>query len=692
MIRLFFIFFIIINCKDNIVKNPSFEEFDSKNKLTYWRINNKTEISSDSHSGKNSLHWKQENKRVKNYQLIELEKNYRYEICIHFKLKNIIGNGFSFYIDNNNYSSGINERYYSPLYNGTNDWKKECYDSGKIKKPNGDEEKYVFGAFTFEENKTNGEVFIDDISIYRIDDFLKITISNDRDEVYDNINIVYEIDTDKGNYSLSDWNLITRIKDGNINIYETRNDCIISSFFTIPINIEKLNLINNHFYQIEVILSNLKDEIININNYTFKKIEKIERKVTFDEYGRMYLNNELFFPFGIYLYGVNQNDLIQLNRTHLNFIIPYSNISIDTMNMINETQNGNIKIIYSIRDIFQINSTTCNVLNEENDYKDYIKTINKLKEHPLLIGWYINDEISSCFNKNLRNRTLTIHEIDPNHPSLTVICKRDDVEPLINTTDIMGIDVYPIGFPRKTIRDVYEIHNGTYNKLLRTKPMWPVVQIFDWYWYFGNEGFESCPPTLQEMRSMSWQAFVSGAKGIIFYSLYDIFRMNNSKIHRQPFEERWGDVIEFTDQIWKYKDVILSVEKVNYIEYKENSNAAFKQWKYNGYNYLVVVNLERKNEIFEINLLNEYKINKEFGLGTFKQNKNNIIIYLEPIDVFMIKYNIDNSSNFNFTIIIVLIILISIAMLIIFIIKRYFIKKENKSTFINKGLEPIIDE
>jgi len=128
-----------------------------------------------------------------------------------------------------------------------------------------------------------------------------------------------------------------------------------------------------------------------------------------------------------------------LNKTHLNFIIPYSNISIDTMNMINETQNGKIKIIYSVMDIFRINSKACNVLNEENDYKDYVYTINKFKNHPLLIGWYINDEISSCFNKNLRNRTLTIHEIGPNHPSLTVICKKGDVELLINTTDIMGL-------------------------------------------------------------------------------------------------------------------------------------------------------------------------------------------------------------------------------------------------------------
>ena len=50
------------------------------------------------------------------------------------------------------------------------------------------------------------------------------------------------------------------------------------------------------------IISNIKDR----NNakskdyYTFKKIEKINRKVKFDEYGRMYINNELFFPFGIY--------------------------------------------------------------------------------------------------------------------------------------------------------------------------------------------------------------------------------------------------------------------------------------------------------------------------------------------------------------------------------------------------------
>ena len=31
------------------------------------------------------------------------------------------------------------------------------------------------------------------------------------------------------------------------------------------------------------------------------------------------------------------------------------------------------------------------------------------------------------------------------------------------------------------------------------------------------------------MRSMSWQAFAAGGNGMIFYSLYDLFRMNSTK-------------------------------------------------------------------------------------------------------------------------------------------------------------------
>ena len=230
--------------------------------------------------------------------------------------------------------------------------------------------------------------------------------------------------------------------------------------------------------------------------------------------------------------------------------------------------------------------------------------------------------------------------------------------------------------------------------MLKTKPFWPVVQIFDWYWYRSdNPEYKPCPPTLQEMRSMSWQAFVAGGKGMIFYSLFDLFRMNNTKNNTEPFEERFRDVIEFTDQIWKYKDVILSVDKINEIDYKKNDNVVFKQWKYNDSNYIVIVNLERTNEIFEINLLSKSKVIKEFGLGNFEQNGNNIILSLQPIDVFMIKYTFDNSDNSgkSHLIIIFVIFLLILIVLIFLFVRKYYIKKKNKINYNSNGAEPILN-
>jgi hypothetical protein len=177
------------------------------------------------------------------------------------------------------------------------------------------------------------------------------------------------------------------------------------------------------------------------------------------------------------------------------------------------------------------------------------------------------------------------------------------------------------------------------------------------------------------------------SKRMIFYSIIEIIGMNKTT----PFESRWKDVIELTDQIWEYKDMILSIEKVHQIEYTENNNVAFRQWKYNGYYYIVIVNLGRQNETLEINLLNKYSVNKEFGLGTFKQHKNNITFYIKPIDVLMIKYKLDSSHNSNWIIIvIVLIIIILISIIIVYIVKKYH-KKDDEKIINDKGLLPLTD-
>ena len=79
-------------------------------------------------------------------------------------------------------------------------------------------------------------------------------------------------------------------------------------------------------------------------------------------------------------------------------------------------------------------------------------------------------------------------------------------------------------------------------------------------------------------------------------------------------------------------------------------------------------------------------------LGNFKKHKNNITFYIEPIDVIMVKYKLDNSSNTSLIIIIVLVLifLIIISIIIVYIVKRFY-KTVSTKKFIEK-IEPIMDK
>ena len=165
-----------------------------------------------------------------NSQLINVEKNYQYEVCIHFKLNNI--KALQMFVGNRNKTKDYEEYYYSKPFRGTNDWKKVCYTVGPLKKSSGYSDYFSLGIYTQAQIDETGtaEAFIDDISVYRIKDIIKIGINNDRDEVYDIVNVICQIKGNKGNNTLNDWDLIISIKDNNETIYKKY---IKNSFFII---------------------------------------------------------------------------------------------------------------------------------------------------------------------------------------------------------------------------------------------------------------------------------------------------------------------------------------------------------------------------------------------------------------------------------------------------------------------------
>ena len=282
--------FSIIFCDENLIKNPSFEEFDSDKKLKYWNLAKEIEVtSSDFHSGKYSLHWKPLNKTISASQLLYLEKNYQYRLCMLLKLKNV--KAFQMYFTSLNNTIDYRERKDSNGYHETNGWEVNCYNIGPIKRSSSDTHKFIFGFYSHPQVDETGtaEIFVDDVSVYQIKDILKIGVNNDRDEVYDVVNVIIQIKPNKGNNTLNDWDFILRIKDDNNKTFYGKNEKLISELFTIPIKINEMNLEDNKIYYVEGKVKSKIDDTTEIFTYPFKKINKIKRQVTYDQYGRMFI-------------------------------------------------------------------------------------------------------------------------------------------------------------------------------------------------------------------------------------------------------------------------------------------------------------------------------------------------------------------------------------------------------------------
>ena len=102
----------------------------------------------------------------------------------------------------------------------------------------------------------------------------------------------------------------------------------------------------------------------------------------------------------------------------------------------------------------------------------------------------------------------------------------------------------------------------------------------------------------------------------------------------------------------------------------------------------MVINLERNNETFVINLLDEFDTKKEFGLGSIEKNGNNITFNLNPIDVIMLKYskndkNDKNDKNNSVAIVSIIISLIIVVIVAAFIVKKYIKNRNENNISIN---------
>jgi hypothetical protein len=163
-----------------------------------------------------------------------------------------------------------------------------------------------------------------------------------------------------------------------------------------------------------------------------------------------------------------------------------------------------------------------------------------------------------------------LKQADPDHPTWSVFTGGQvaHLNDFVETFDSVGSDPYPIGVgPRATqaseAREYTTYTAGCDHGVCNSRPVWMVIQAF-------NHNNTCCPlwpkdgsfhtPTLQETRSMAWQAICAGANGIVFYSFFEALR--NADI---SFANQWAHFKTLAAEIDRHATVLLGPMAPNLI-------------------------------------------------------------------------------------------------------------------------------
>ncbi|MBP5320610.1 MAG: hypothetical protein J6334_06450 [Kiritimatiellae bacterium] len=366
---------------------------------------------------------------------------------------------------------------------------------------------------------------------------------------------------------------------------------------------------------------------------TFTRTEKpVSRRVWIDDHQRTIVDGKPFFPLGMYWSGVSKERLDIFKQAPFNCLMPYQAPDKQGLDL---CQAAGLKVIYSVKDIYSGTKWAPAPVKTEADELAWIRErVNLYANHPALLAWYINDELSLSLLKRLTARQQLMERLDGDHPTWVVLYQYDQIREYMPTFDVIGTDPYPI--PSKPAGMATTWTRVTRKGSFGCRAMWQVPQAFDWGAYHSSEpSRQTRAPTLEEMRSMAWQCVAAGANGLIFYSFFDFFKAPNNV----PFEVRWKDMKQVAEEFAARIPMLLSVEPAPTVTGAPET-LGVRCWRWNGAVYLLAVN--STNEPLEATLtLGETANTAALELGTTPPTLtgNRVKISLAPIEPMLIKLN-----------------------------------------------------
>ena len=336
------------------------------------------------------------------------------------------------------------------------------------------------------------------------------------------------------------------------------------------------------------------DGKVHTQDGTFTKLAAEPRyKTTIDTHRRMIVDGKPFFPLGMYMSSIVPKNMELYLDSKFNCVMPYTPPKDKAL--MDYLQEHNIRIFYSIKD--SVSTRKHDAAATKELQAKGLARLKEWKDHPAVVAWYINDELPEEFAGDAIQYRQACEELDPDHPTWTVLCRPSEFRAFLNGSDILGGDPYPI--PNGKPQQAYRWTRLMDDAVMGAKMVLMVPQAFCWGHYWVRYGYpiEKCRncrrPSYEEMDAMSWMCIAGGANGLIYYSYTDLQRRDKEGVlPRIPMDEHFGELKKISERIMSHEQVLLSIEEPAKYTVASNTEklVALRPYALNGTTWILAVN------------------------------------------------------------------------------------------------------